>query len=129
MKTVAFLGLGAMGSRMASRLVQAGFSVKVWNRTPKAAENLLQQGAIWANTPREAAENADFVIAMVRDNEASKQVWLDPETGALYGMKAGAIAIESSTLPSQWIQQLSAKFAENQTALLEAPVSGSRPHA
>ena len=67
MKTVAFLGLGAMGSRMASRLVQAGFTVKVWNRTPKAAETLLQQGAIWANTPREAAENADFVIAMVRD--------------------------------------------------------------
>ena len=129
MKTVAFLGLGAMGSRMASRLVQAGFSVKVWNRTPKAAENLLQQGAIWAKTPREAAENADFVIAMVRDNEASKQVWLNPEIGALYGMKAGAIAIESSTLTSQWIQQLSAKFAENQTALLEAPVSGSRPHA
>lgn len=129
MKTVAFLGLGAMGSRMASRLVQAGFSVKVWNRTPKAAENLLRQGAIWAKTPREAAENADFVIAMVRDNEASKQVWLDPETGALYGMKAGAVAIESSTLTSQWIQQLSTKFAENQTALLEAPVSGSRPHA
>lgn len=93
MKTVAFLGLGAMGSRMASRLVQAGFSVKVWNRTPKAAETLLQQGAVWANTPREAAENADFVIAMVRDNEASKQVWLDPETGALYGMKAGAIGV------------------------------------
>ncbi|AUI66018.1 MULTISPECIES: NAD(P)-dependent oxidoreductase [Glaesserella] len=129
MKTIAFLGLGAMGSRMASRLVQAGFKVKVWNRSPNAAQPLLQQGASWAETPKQAAENADFVIAMVRDNEASAQVWLDQETGALYGMKAGAIAIESSTLTYQWIQQLAVKFAENQTALLEAPVSGTRPHA
>jgi 3-hydroxyisobutyrate dehydrogenase len=128
-KYIAVLGLGAMGSRMAANLLKAGHTVTVWNRTPGAAATLVAQGAKEAPTPREAAAGADLVIAMVRDDEASRDVWLAPDRGALDGMGKGAIAIESSTLTPGWIRQLGATVATRRMALLEAPVVGSRPQA
>ena len=94
MSEVTFLGLGAMGSRMAANLLKAAHHLTVWNREPQAADRLVAMGAKSAATPREAAEGNDFVVVMVSDDEASRQVWLDPEKGALAGMKNGAIAIE-----------------------------------
>jgi 3-hydroxyisobutyrate dehydrogenase len=129
MSNVAFLGLGAMGSRMAARLLQAGHKVTVWNRSPDAADALAAAGAGKAATPREAVKDADFVIAMVRDDAASRQVWLAPENGALAGMRRGAIAIESSTLSRDWIAELDKAAQALRVPLLEAPVSGSRPQA
>jgi len=128
-RTVAVLGLGAMGSRMADRLLKAGFQVTVWNRNPEKAQALLQAGARLAQHPREAAAGADFVIAMVRDDQASQQVWCDGATGALAGMKPGAVAIESSTLSLGAVQALAAAAAQAGVPLLDAPVSGSRPAA
>jgi 3-hydroxyisobutyrate dehydrogenase len=129
MTNIAVLGLGAMGSRMAANLLKAGHAVTVWNRTAEAASPLLAQGAKQALTPREAATGADLVIAMVRDDEASRSVWLAPETGALAGMGKESIAVESSTLTPGWIRELGAAFATSDVALLEAPVAGSRPQA
>ena len=129
MSNIAFLGLGAMGGRMAARLLQAGYQVTVWNRSPDAANALELMGARVAISPREAAKEADFVIAMVRDDVASRQVWLDPETGALGGLRQGAIAIESSTLSQAWIFELGQAIDASGNAFLEAPVSGSRPQA
>lgn len=129
MSNVAVLGLGAMGSRMAARLLHAGHQVTVWNRSPVAAEPLLKAGASLAASPREGVTNADFVVAMVRDDEASRQVWLSPETGALAGMRNGAIAIESSTMSREWILELGKEAQAQGISFLEAPVSGSRPQA
>lgn len=129
MANIAVLGTGAMGSRMAANLLKAGHSLTVWNRTPAALEPLLALGATAAATPKEAATGAEFVIAMVRDDDASRQVWLDAETGALAGMNADAVAIESSTLTPGWVRELGAALAGSGVALLEAPVSGSRPAA
>lgn len=129
MSNVAVLGLGAMGSRMAARLLHAGHQVTVWNRSPVAAEPLLKAGASLAASPREAVTNADFVIGMVRDDEASRQVWLSPETGALAGMRNGAIAIESSTMSREWIFELGKEAQALGISFVEAPVSGSRPQA
>lgn len=126
---VAVLGLGAMGSRMAMNLVKAGHQVTVWNRSAKAAAPLVAAGATQAATPKEAAAGQDFVIAMVRDNGASRQIWLDPDTGALFGMDAGTIVIESSTLTVDWIRELGNQVAARGFFLLEAPVSGSLPQA
>ena len=91
---VAVLGLGAMGSRMAAKLLKAGYALTVWNRTPAAADALVKAGARQAATPREAAAGSDFIIAMVRDDQASRALWLSPDTGALAGMTEGAVAIE-----------------------------------
>ena len=129
MVDVAVLGLGAMGSRMASNLLKAGHRVVVWNRTPGAAKALVEVGARQAQSPKEAAAGAAFVIAMLRDDEASRQVWLDPESGALAGMERGSVAIESSTLSPRWIRELGEAAVSRGLALLEAPVSGSRPQA
>jgi 3-hydroxyisobutyrate dehydrogenase-like beta-hydroxyacid dehydrogenase len=63
MSHIAFLGLGAMGSRMATRLLQAGHQVTVWNRSPAASEALAKLGAQIAPTPHAAAQSAEFVIA------------------------------------------------------------------
>lgn len=129
MSHIAVLGLGAMGSRMAANLLAAGHQVTVWNRTPAAAEALVSQGAVQAFTPKQAAEGADFVIAMLRDDVASRQVWLDAETGAILSMKPAAIAIESSTLSPDWVKELGMRLEVKDISLLEAPVSGSRPQA
>lgn len=129
MSHIAVLGLGAMGSRMAANLLAAGHQVTVWNRTSAAAEALVSQGAVQAFTPKQAAEGADFVIAMLRDDVASRQVWLDADTGAILSMRPGAIAIESSTLSPDWVKELGMRLEVKDISLLEAPVSGSRPQA
>src|SRR3569833_4293503 len=77
-KRVAVLGMGAMGSRMGFSLLKAGHSVTVWNRTPEGTKPLIEQGASMAASPKEAAEDADVVLSMVRDDEASRRVWLAP---------------------------------------------------
>jgi 3-hydroxyisobutyrate dehydrogenase len=129
MSNVTVLGLGAMGSRMAANLLKAGHAVTVWNRSPDAAEALVSVGAKLAASPKAAAQGADFVIAMVRDDGASHDLWLSPETGAFAGLSRNAIAIESSTLTADWIRTLGEEAAMRGLTFLEAPVAGSRPQA
>lgn len=115
---IAFLGLGAMGSRMAARLVAAGHEVVVWNRSARALP-----GAAVAGTPREAAVGAEMVIATVRDDAASEAVWLGPE-GALAGMGPGALGIECSTVTPDHVRRL-----HGLGRFVDAPMAGSRPQA
>lgn len=126
---IAVLGLGAMGARMAKRLIEAGETVTVYNRSPGRAHELGQIGAMIAATPREAAEGADIVIAMVADDDASRAVWTAPGEGALNGLGTQAIAIESSTLTPGWVHELDGLVAQRGARFLDAPVAGSRPQA
>ncbi len=130
MSAISVLGLGAMGSRMAKSLVSCGHQVTVWNRTIARCEALGLAGARIAASPRDAVREADFVIAAVRDDNASRAVWLDDGSGALGAMKPGAVAIESSTLSVDWVREL-ARAADTVpgVSFLEAPVAGSRPQA
>jgi 3-hydroxyisobutyrate dehydrogenase len=129
MNTIAFLGLGAMGSRMALNLVKAGFAVTVWNRDAEKAARLGHAGARIAGSPRAAAQGADLVFSMVTDDRAARAVWLDPVTGAAAGLKRGAVAIESSTVSPGWVRELGDAVATAGARLLDAPVAGSRPQA
>ena len=128
MGTVAFLGLGTMGSGMAGRLLDAGFSVKGWNRSAGRADALRQRSATIAASPREAAYNADVVISMVADDVASRRVWSAGD-GALSALKSGAVAIECSTVSPGWIAELAQLTATKGASLLDAPVTGSKGHA
>lgn len=121
----AVIGLGAMGSRMAKRLVEAGRPVVVHNRTKTRASALVDAGAVWADTPREAAEQADLVLSIVTDDEAARAVWLHPEDGALAGL-GEAVAVESSTVTPGWVAELAAAVGPR---FIDAPVVGTRPHA
>ncbi|PSB15588.1 NAD(P)-dependent oxidoreductase [filamentous cyanobacterium CCP2] len=129
MSQIAVLGLGAMGSRIALNLLEAGHNVILWNRSPHRAVAFAPQGATVAPSPKAAAQEAEIVISMVTDNEASQSVWLDPETGAALGLAPGAIAIESSTLTVGWLKHLAAEIERRGAGFLEAPVVGSRPQA
>ena len=129
MARITILGMGAMGSRMAAALLRAGHEVTVWNRNPDKTVPLVAVGAISATSPRSAVATADFAISMVRDDEASRQVWLDQHTGALAGLRASAIAIESSTVTVAWVRELYANCCAYGIAFLDAPVAGSRPQA
>lgn len=128
MTTIAFLGLGAMGRRMAVRLLNAQHDVIAWNRTG-VPDEVQRAGAKVATSPRTAAAAADVVISMVADDAASAAVWDDPEQGALAGLRLGALAIESSTVTPTRVEALAERVAARGAELLAAPVVGSRPQA
>src|SRR5438477_10686545 len=94
---VAVLGLGTMGSGMAATLLKAGYDVTVYNRTPAKAESLRASGAHVAATPAQAVANAEFIVSMLADDAASREVWMG-ENGAIGATQPGAVAIESSTV-------------------------------
>ena len=93
--------------------------------TPAKAQALAGKGAKAAATPREAAEDADCIFAMVADDAASRAVWLGAD-GALAGAKPNAVVVESSTLTPDWVRELGAKAQERGCRFLDAPVGGSR---
>jgi 3-hydroxyisobutyrate dehydrogenase len=126
---IAFLGLGAMGGRMAANLMKAGHDLTVWNRSADRAGPLVAVGAKLAGTPKAAAMGADIVIAMVRDDAASAEIWQNPESGAFAGMRAEAIAVESSTLTVAHIRQLAEAAEARGLRFLDVPLAGSRPQA
>jgi len=126
--SVAILGLGIMGSGMARRLLSANFPLTVYNRNREKSLPLAADGAFVADTPREAASRAQIILSMVADDSASRNVWLG-EAGALAGASPDSILIESSTLTVGWIQELAANAAERGCRFLDAPVTGTKPHA
>ena len=128
MQRVALLGLGTMGAGMAANGLAKGFGLTVWNRTRTRTQALADKGARVATTPREAAEGADCVFAMVADDAASRAVWLGDD-GALAGAKTGAVVVESSTLTPDWVRELAGRARARGCAFLDAPVGGSRQAA
>jgi len=126
--SVAILGLGIMGSGMANRLLSANFSLAVYNRNHEKSVPFARAGAFVADTPRQAASRSQIILSMVADDAASRDVWMGEE-GALNGAAAGSVLIESSTLSGNWIQELAAKAAERGCQFLDAPVTGTKPHA
>ncbi|HYZ76346.1 MAG TPA: NAD(P)-dependent oxidoreductase [Gaiellaceae bacterium] len=127
MTVVAVVGLGAMGSRVARRLLDAGHEVVVWNRTAEKATPLVEAGAAAAATPAEAAAGAEAVITMVADPAALRDVTEGPE-GTAAGIGGETTAIEMSTVGPDAVRRLASIVPEG-TALLDAPVLGSRGEA
>jgi len=126
--SVAILGLGIMGSGMANRLLSANFPLAVYNRNREKCVPFASAGAFVADSPREAASRSQIILSMVADDVASREIWLGEE-GALNGAHAGSLLIESSTLSGEWIQELGTKAAEHGCRFLDAPVTGTKPHA
>ncbi|NNM52338.1 MAG: NAD(P)-dependent oxidoreductase [Pseudomonadales bacterium] len=126
---IAMIGTGAMGYRMSLSLLQAGYTLTVWNEDLSLCSPLLDLGATLASSPRDAAKNADVVISMVWDDAASTTIWLDQETGAIHGMKPGAIAMECATLSTTHIEKLAQAFKAHHISFVSAPMSGSLPEA
>lgn len=126
---IAFIGLGAMGSRMARNLLDAGHELVVYSRNAERTKPLAGMGARAAGTPRKAATDAEMVISMVTDDAASRAVWMDANDGAIHGLREDALAVTSSTLTLDWTLELSEEVASLGGEFLDAPVAGSRPQA
>jgi HAD superfamily hydrolase (TIGR01450 family) len=123
MTRVAFIGLGAMGGRLARRLLDAGHDVTVWNRTRARAKELLDAGATLAATPADAAGQSEVVITMVTDLPALLAV-ISGRGGLAGGIGGSTTLIEMSTVGPAAVTQL-APLMPDGVGLLDAPVLGS----
>src|SRR5215475_1889500 len=123
MPRVAFIGLGRMGHGMAGRTIEAGFEVSVWNRSRAKADDLIARGARWATSPADAAIDADAVITMVADDEASQSVWLGKD-GAGTTAKPGTLAIECSTVSHAHALALAGELHSRGLIYIDCPVTG-----
>ncbi len=123
MAKIAFLGLGQMGTPMATRLLQAGHEVTVWNRTPDRAKALAEAGAIVAGSPAEACAGAAFAITMLATPEALTEVVLG-EHGLMKGFGPSQVYIDMSTVGPHTVRSIAARFPEG-VAVVDAPVRGS----
>jgi 3-hydroxyisobutyrate dehydrogenase len=125
---IALLGLGLMGSGMAGRLLEAGYPLTVWNRTPGKTQALAQRGARVASSPRQAAAASDVIISMLSDVPVCRDVWLG-RGEAILGAAPGKILVEASTVTVDWIDELARAAKEQGAEVVDAPVTGSKPQA
>ena len=121
--TVGFIGLGIMGRPMAKNLMEAGYDLVVHNRSPEKAEELANEGATAAGSPREVAEGCDVVITMLPDSPEVEEV-LAGEGGVFEGVREGALIVDMSTISPVVTEELASKAKERGASLLDAPVSG-----
>ncbi|TML94761.1 MAG: NAD(P)-dependent oxidoreductase [Actinobacteria bacterium] len=124
---VAVIGLGAMGSRIARRLLDAGHELVLWNRTPEKAAELVAASAKLAESPAAAARQAEVVITMVANPDALREV-TEGADGIAAGVDESATVIEMSTVGPEAVERLAAALPDG-VGLLDAPVLGSRSEA
>ncbi len=127
---VAFLGLGIMGSRMASRLADRGFELTVWNRTQSTAEQFCAEhpNVRLAHTPGEAGAQADIVVTMVVDGPQVEDVLLGGD-GVAAAATPGSLCVDCSTIGPSWTREIARRLAEHDVRMIDAPVTGSSPRA
>jgi 3-hydroxyisobutyrate dehydrogenase-like beta-hydroxyacid dehydrogenase len=128
MTTIGFIGLGAMGGRLAGRLLRLGHTVYGTNRTRSKADTLVADGLIWRDTPREVASAAQVVVSMVTDDRALEAIAGGPD-GILAGLRPDKIYIDMSTVSPAASRILSEQVRALGASMLDAPVSGSVPAA
>ena len=124
--TVALIGLGTMGAGIAERLLDQGFAVDVWNRTPGPAARLTERGATAHAMTEQAAARANVVLTMLPTGDAVKEVML--ERNALNAMHSGAVWAQMGTIGVESTDTLRSEVARARpdVAFIDAPVSGSR---
>ena len=115
---IAFLGMGLMGSRMTTRLLQAGYTVAVWNRSPHACEPLIQQGAV--TLALENIGNYPVILTCLADDQAVQSVFAQIQPY----LKAEQVIIDFSSLSVTVTQQLAQSAQQQQVTWIDSPVSG-----
>jgi 3-hydroxyisobutyrate dehydrogenase-like beta-hydroxyacid dehydrogenase len=118
--TIAFLGIGLMGKPMATRLLQADYSLVAWNRTRLKADELAPLGAMVSDHAADAVRQADIVITMLEAGPIVSQV----VDAALPGLRRGALLIDMSSTRQSEARAVHAKLAEHGVRFIDAPVSG-----
>jgi 3-hydroxyisobutyrate dehydrogenase-like beta-hydroxyacid dehydrogenase len=128
MTTIGFVGLGAMGSRIARRLLDAGNELYGTNRTKSRAQPLIERGLQWRDTPRQVAAAAEVIFSMVTDDAALHAVTSGPD-GILAGLQPGKVYVDMSTVSPRASRTVAEQVKSLGAEMLDAPVSGSTPQA
>jgi 3-hydroxyisobutyrate dehydrogenase-like beta-hydroxyacid dehydrogenase len=124
--TLGFVGLGRMGGNMAARYLRAGYQVYGEARSREHAQQLLDAGLRWCQTPREVAEAAEIVFTSLPDDAALEDV-ASGSDGVLAGLEPGKTWVELSTVSPRASRALAERVRERGAVMLDAPVSGSVP--
>ena len=125
---IGFAGLGAMGSGMVRRLLEQGFDVTVYNRTPAKAEALREQGAKVASTPAGLAADADLLMLSLADEDAVTGV-LYGEDGAANALPPGTLIADLSTVSPGFARSLADRAEQTGHRTVDACVLGNQHHA
>ena len=128
MSKVGFVGLGAMGTAIAGRLLAAGHEVVGTNRNASRAAPLIERGLVWRDSPREVAEASEVIFSMVTDDAALKAVTSGGQ-GIVAGLAPGKIYVDLSTVSPAASRRLAERVRASGADMLDAPVSGSVPAA
>ena len=120
---VAFIGLGTMGVGMALNILKAGHEVTVHNRTRQKEEQMAEQGAGRAESPKAAAQRAEIIVTMVSDTPDVEEVVLGIN-GVMHGASEGSIVIDMSTISPAATRQMAEELGKRGIKMLDAPVSG-----
>ena len=121
---IGFVGLGIMGAPMALKLIEAGFSLKVYNRTDRPrVQRVVDAGAERVATPAAAAKGSDVIITIVTDTPDVEEVILG-EDGVRETARVGATVIDMSTISTRVTRDIAAALNEKDVHMLDAPVSG-----
>ena len=123
MERIGFIGLGAMGKPMTRNLMKAGYPANVLTRTRSRVEDLLAEGAVWCNTPKEIAQKSDVVITMLPDTPDVEQV-VAGRDGVFDGVRPGMLIIDMSTISPLAVRKLAHEAEAHGCDFLDAPVSG-----
>ena len=122
---IAFIGMGIMGAPMAQNLLKAGYPVTVHTRTKSKAQPVIDAGALWVDSPAQAAKNADIVITCVTDTPDVEKVLLG-EKGVIESAYQGMICIDMSTISPEATKHMAQVLNEKGVVLLDAPISGGQ---
>lgn len=120
---IGFIGLGIMGKPMCANLLQAGYSLTVWNRSQPSIDTVVGYGAAAGSSPADVAAKSDVIITIVTDSPDVEQVVLGAN-GVIEGARPGSVVIDMTTMSPSVTREIAAKLAEKGVDMLDAPVSG-----
>ena len=121
--TIGWIGTGVMGAPMCRHLLNAGYSIRVHNRTHSKADSLVESGAVWCDTPRQAALNSELIFTIVGYPEDVEQVILGNQ-GVLEGAEKGSIIVDMTTSTPELAEKIYQSAREKEIDSIDAPVSG-----
>ncbi len=122
-ESIGFIGLGIMGRGMVQNLLEAGFRVRVWNRTAERMTGLVNAGAEAGSDPADVAAQTDIAITCVSDTPDVEAVILG-DRGVLAGSDPGSLVVDMSTISPSVTRDIAAQLLDSDVQMLDAPISG-----
>ena len=122
-RTIGWIGTGAMGEPMCGHLMDSGYGISINSRTRKKAEKLLQRGATWCEAPSAVAQQSDVIFTMVGSPAEVREVYFS-EHGIFQGLRAGSVLVDMGTTAPSLSCEIADRAGKMGAQAVDAPVSG-----